>query len=309
MAKQMDLIVIGAGSGGLAMAKKAAALGAAVVLIEKGKIGGTCVNVGCVPKKMTWYAGDIAEKFHLAASYGFHGKDYSFDFKEFVLRRQQYIVKLNQIYAHQLQTSHIHYVQGVAEFIDSHAIKVNNEVYTAHQIVIATGCYPHKPAIQGAEYGIDSDGFFDLSVLPKKVVIVGAGYIAVELASMLNQLGSQVTILIRHDTFLRSFDSLLGESLMEIMRNQGIEIETQCQLRAVTRNTDGKLTLDCDNGKMIAQIDTLIFAIGRLPQTQKLNLSHAKIKTDASGFILTDKWERTNIPHIHAIGDVTGKNC
>src|SRR5579862_9736311 len=307
MKKHYDLLVIGGGSGGLACAKKAASYGASVALVEMDRIGGTCVNLGCVPKKIMWYAGEIASAYHAGLNYGFTCQDYTFDFEKLVTHRQQYITQLNQIYEQQLQDNNIDYYKDQAMFRDSHTIEIKNEYYTANHIVIASGCHPSLPSIQGAEFGIDSDGFFALKFLPKKIAIVGAGYIAIELASILNQLGAEVSLLIRHDIPLRHFDSLLGLTIIDIMTSQGIKVLTNHQATRITRDANNKLSIDCGNDKIVSDIDSLIFAIGRTPRTQHLNLNHAKINTNEAGFIITDKWERTNIQHIYAIGDVTGK--
>lgn len=304
---EFDLLVIGGGSGGLAVAKKAASYGATVALVEANHIGGTCVNRGCVPKKMMWYAGEIAEAYRLAQGYGFQYHDVNINFETLVTNRQEHIAKINQVYEKQLQDQHICYIRGSAQFVNAHTIKVNDESYTAHHIVIATGCYPSQPSIKGAEFGIDSDGFFNLRLQPKKVAIHGAGYIAVELAMILNQLGSDVTLLIRHDKPLRQFDTLISDSIMDIMIAQEIKVLPHHQIDEVTKDNHSQLNIHCINQQTINGIDTLIFAIGRTPHTHDLNLKAANVKTDDAGFIITDMWETTNVPHIYAIGDVTGK--
>ncbi len=307
MAKHVNLLVIGGGSGGLAAAKKAAFYGASVALIEMGRLGGTCVNVGCVPKKMMWYTGEIADAYHRGPAYEFKHGDLRFDFEKLVTRREQFIAKLNLLYQQQLQQSGVQYIKGVAVFSDAHTVIVNHDTYTADHIIIATGCCPDSPSIKGTEFSINSDGFFALKQQPKKMAIIGAGYVAIELASVLKQLGSEVKLLIRYDKPLRHFDPMISDSLIEIMTAQGIQLLPHHQVTEITRDTQGQLTIHCHDNEIVSGIDSALFAIGRHPRTEKLNLPAAKIKTDKVGFITTDKWEATNIPHIYAIGDITGK--
>lgn len=304
--QHFDLIVIGAGSGGIATAEKAASYGKSVAVIEMSKAGGTCVNLGCVPKKIMWYAGQLADSLHSAADFGFQLDAPDFDFEKLAAHRNQYTEKLSQSLEKKLGKNKITYLQGSAAFADPKTITVNGEKYSADHIVIASGCQPAHADMKGAEYGIDSDGFFALKKLPAKVAIIGAGYIAMELASMLNQLGSSVKVLLRQDKPLRQLDSMLGESLMEILTAQGIEFLPQHEASEITRQ-DGQLSIHCKNKKIISDLDTIIFAIGRHPRTGDLNLAAAGVKTDAKGFIPTDKWESTNVPNIYAVGDISGK--
>lgn len=307
MQKHYYLLVLGGGSGGLAAAQMAASYGAKVALIERNLIGGTCVNVGCVPKKIMWYAAELAKSCRFAPAYGFQSNPVTLDFEKLVNDRQQYINKLNQNYERRLKDNQIQYLKGSASFSDSHSVLVNGETYTADHIIIATGCLPKKPDIKGAELAIDSNDFFSLKAIPKKIAIVGAGYIAVELASILNQLGSKVSFLLRHDKPLRHFDSFLGTTLVELMTAQGIEILPHHPVQQIERDEQNLLTVHCQAGKSINQLNAVLFAIGRSPLTADLNLEAVKVKTDEEGFIVTDKWEKTNISHIYAIGDVTGK--
>lgn len=305
--EHLDLLVIGGGSGGLAAAQKAATFGVKVGLIESGRLGGTCVNVGCIPKKIMWYAAQFPELHHLSEAYGYTSNHFSFDFEKLVTHREQFIKTLNRTYEERLRKNNIHYIKGLASFIDPYTLSVGKTIYSAKQIILATGCHPTPSLIKGAEFGINSDGFFALKAQPKQVAIVGAGYVAIELACMLNQLGSQITLLIRHDKVLRQFDSMLSDSLMEMMLAQGIHILPFHNPKEIIREPHGQLSIHCQDNKLVSSIDTLIFAIGRTPQTQHLNLEAAQVKTDKHGFIPTDKWETTNIPHIFAVGDITGK--
>ncbi len=307
MTKHVNLIVIGGGSGGLAAAKKAASYGATVILIEMGRLGGTCVNVGCVPKKIMWYSGEIAEALQMAPAYGFQQQDLTLDFKELVTRRENYIHKLNQLYEKQLDQNNVDTIKGAASFLDSHTVSINQDSYTADHIIIATGCCPDQPILKGAEFSINSDGFFALQQQPKHIAIIGAGYIAVELACVLNQLGSKVKLLVRYDKPLRHFDPIISDTLLDIITSKGIQVLPHHHASEITRDARGQLTLHCMENDDITGLDTVLFAIGRHPRTQMLNLFAAGVNTDKIGFIPTDKWETTNVPHIYAIGDITGK--
>lgn len=308
MKNHYDLLVIGGGSGGLSVAQKSARYGAKVALIEKNKLGGTCVNLGCVPKKIMWNAAHLAGFKSVAEDYGLEYGEIKLNFEKLVTRREQFILSLNQTYAHRLKKDNVDLIRGSARFIDPNTLIVNDtEHYTADNIVLANGCNPKRPSIKGAEFCLDSNGFFNLKHQPKKVAIIGAGYIAVELASILNQLGSEVKLLLRYDKPLRGFDSMLSDALMEIMKLHGIEIHTWHNTKEITRDKENYLHIHCENNQTISDIDAIIFAIGRTPQTTGLNLDTVGIKTDEFGFIKTDKWEKTNISHICAIGDITGK--
>ncbi|MES2219320.1 MAG: glutathione-disulfide reductase [Pseudomonadota bacterium] len=304
--KHFDLIVIGAGSGGIATAEKAASYGAKVAIIEKQQAGGTCVNLGCVPKKIMWYAGDLSDSFHYASDFGFQLAAPQFNFATLVRHRQQFTQSLSERLKKKLLKHKITFLQGSAAFVDAHTVEVNNQHFSATHIVIATGCESKKPTIKGVEYGITSDGFFGLRAVPKKIAIVGNGYIATELASILNQLGSQVKILIRKNKILSHFDSMISETLTDILLSKGIQLLYKHDTAEIHQH-QGKLLVRCKNKKTITDLDAVLFAIGRSPRTQHLHLAAANIKTNTDGFIKTNKWETTNIPHIYAIGDVTGK--
>jgi glutathione reductase (NADPH) len=302
-----DLIVLGGGSGGIATANRAAQYGAKVAVIEAGKLGGTCVNVGCVPKKVMWYAAHIAETLHDATDYGFQFSQPSFDWQKLVTQRQHYIQRLNQIYAEKLAQNQVTLITGQAKFNNAHSIQVGKETYTAQHIIIATGGYPIKPQIPGAELGIDSDGFFALTQRPQKVAVVGAGYIAVELASVLNALGSEVHLVLRYAQPLRHFDNLLSETLKESLQSQGIQCITHHLSEKVTRDLNQKLILHCDKHGELGPYDSIIWAIGRAANTQALGLDTAGIACDEKQQIMVDQWQNTNVKNIYAVGDVTGQ--
>ena len=301
-----DLLVIGGGSGGIAVANRAASHGARVAVIEKDRLGGTCVNRGCVPKKVMWSAGQIAEMTHLAQDYGFALQRNGFDWSNLVQARETYIQRLNQAYANRFNTNHVQTIHGEASFIDTHTVKVLDKTYSAAHILIAVGGYPSWPDIPGAQYGIDSDGFFQLTQQPKRVAVVGSGYIAVEIAGVLNALGSDVCLLLRKDRILRHFDSEVAEHLMQLMRQQGVEILTYHELNEVQKTAEG-LTLLSQENQALHSVDCVIWAIGRTPSTAPLNLSATGVKTDEQGYIAVNAKHVTNVPHIYAIGDVIGK--
>ncbi len=307
MTKHYDLIAIGAGSGGLSAAERAALHGKRAAVVEVGRLGGTCVNVGCVPKKVMWNAASIASSLRDALDYGFDVLVNDFDWGQLVAARERYIGNINDWYRTYLADSSIDLIEGHARFVDRRTLQVGERRYSADHIVIAPGGTPLVPAIQGAEHGITSDGFFALQEQPRRVAIVGAGYIAVELAGLLNSLGSEVDLLLRRQHFLGNFDSMLRESLMEEMVNHGVNIMPNINVERVERGTDGRLALHCSGGHELSGFDTLIWAIGRVPNSADLNLAAAGLECDANGYIPTDEFQNTLAPGIYAVGDVTGR--
>lgn len=307
MSKQFDLIAIGGGSGGLSAAERAAEYGAKCAVIEKGRIGGTCVNVGCVPKKIMWSGASVALTLQIAKDYGFEIENKNFHWSQLIKIREDYIRGINNWYHTYLKDSNIEEISGSARFINAHTVEVNGEQYTAEHIVIAPGGYPIIPAIEGAELGITSDGFFALTEQPKRVAVVGGGYIAVELAGMLNALGSEVDLLLRRQHFLASFDAMLRETLMEEMLDNGVNIMPNLSVEKVEKATDGTLTLHCQGGHEFKGFDALIWAIGRAPATSELNLPAAGVTVDDNGFIPTDEFQNTNVEGVYAVGDATGR--
>jgi glutathione reductase (NADPH) len=306
MTRHFDTIVIGGGSGGIAHARRAAKFGARTAIIEHGPLGGTCVNVGCVPKKIMWYAADLAEAYAHAADYGFDAAIRGHDFKSLKLRRDAYVRRLNGIYEANLDKSGVTYIQGRASFAGASEVAVGDALYRGERIVIATGGRPGVPNIPGAELGITSDGFFELEERPQRVLIAGSGYIAVELAGIFNALGSDVRMVVRKDAIIREFDPMLGEALMTAMREDGIAIETRSVPAALERSADG-LVLETFDGSRFGPVDCVLWAIGREPNTAGLGLEKAGVVSDDDGFVPTDEWQRTNVEHIFALGDVTGR--
>lgn len=307
MTKHYDYIAIGGGSGGIASVNRAAMYGKKCALIEKAEIGGTCVNVGCVPKKVMWYAAQIAEiiqKYGL--DYGFNSKLESFDWQTLIKNRQAYIERIHQSYQNSLSKNQVDLIYGTATFINSHTIEVNGEQLTADHILIAIGTQPALPEIEGVQHGIDSNGFFELPDLPKTVAVIGSGYIAVELAGVLNALGSQVGLFIRKDLPVRRFEQFISETLVEVMQTDGIKVHTQATPKKVTKNADGSVVLHLENGENHT-VDCLIWATGREPNTASLNLEKANIQLDERGYIKVDKFQNTSQAGIYAVGDITGK--
>ncbi|SEF40947.1 glutathione-disulfide reductase [Thauera chlorobenzoica] len=304
--KHYDYIAIGGGSGGVATARRAAEYGARVLLVEGARLGGTCVNVGCVPKKLMWYASGIAQAMRDAPGYGFSAAASTVDWASLKARRDAYISRLNGIYAGMLDKAGVDTVHGFARFVEPHAIEVDGRRFTARHIVIATGGTPVIPDIPGAELGIDSDGFFALGHQPRRVAVVGAGYIAVELAGVLNGLGSEVTMLVRGPQLLRNFDAMVRTELRAQMEEDGVVLRFGTKVRALSREAGGALTIECDDGSTL-EVDALIWATGRRANTDGLNLATAGVHAEAGGVIATDDFQNTAVEGIYAIGDITGR--
>jgi len=304
MAQHFDYICIGGGSGGIASANRAAMYGKKVAVIEANTIGGTCVNRGCVPKKLMWYGAHIAEAIQkYSPAFGFNAKIEDFSWKTLAENRDAHIERIHGSYHRGFASNNVTFIQGFAKFIDSKTLDVDGEIYTADHITIAVGGYPSIPDLPGAEFGIDSDGFFQLKEQPKSVAIVGAGYIAVELAGVLNALGSDTHLFCRKATPLRTFDPLIIDGLLESMQQDGIQLHNYSVPKEVLKEADGSLTLVLENEER-HQVDTLIWAIGRRPYTSGLNLKAAGVETDARGFIPTTEYQETNVEGIYALGDV-----
>lgn len=307
MTKKYDYIAIGGGSGGIASINRAASYGMKCALIEPKELGGTCVNVGCVPKKVMWHGAQLNEAMHLyAPDYGFSVDVTEFNFQKLVDSRESYIDRIHQSYQRGLDNNKVDLIKGYATFIDEKTIEVNGEQLTADHILIATGGKPTIPSIPGAEYGIDSNGFFALRSLPKKVAVIGAGYIAVELAGVLNGLGSETHLFVRKETPLRNFDPLVVEGLVEAMKQDGPTLHTNAIPKSVEKNADATLTITFENGTK-ETVDTLIWAIGRTPVTETLKLENTSVEVNEKGYIKVDDYQNTTVKGIYAVGDITGR--
>ncbi|MDJ0910143.1 MAG: glutathione-disulfide reductase [Woeseiaceae bacterium] len=308
MSDKFDLLVIGGGSGGLAHAQRAAEYGARAAAVESGPLGGTCVNVGCVPKKVMWYTAEHAHFHAHAADYGFDIDVRGHDWAELKRRRDAYVKRLNGIYEANLDRRGVEYIEGYASFKDANTVVVGDREYTADRFVIATGGYPIIPDIPGAELGITSDDFFELEERPERVLIAGSGYVAVELAGVFSALGTDTHLIVRKDSVVRSFDSMLGHELMDAMRKDGITIDTGVIPKSAEKTADG-IVVTSEDGRQFGPVDKVLWAVGRGPNTSGLNLEAAGVEMDADGFIPTDLYQQTNVEHIFALGDVTGRDA
>ncbi|MGB5563854.1 MAG: glutathione-disulfide reductase [Sedimenticolaceae bacterium] len=306
MDTHFDLIAIGGGSGGLAVAEKAAQLGKRVAVIESHEIGGTCVNNGCVPKKVMWYAADLAHAVDDANDFGIPAQRGATDWNRLVRGRQDYIGRIKGYWDGYVVKTGMTRVNGRARFIDARTLEVDGRQYTADHVVIATGGRPIVPPVPGAELGITSDGFFELNEQPHKVAIIGAGYIGVELAGVLRALGSEVTVVALEARVLETFDHMISEVLMGEMRKQGIELHPCFQVAGLARTGQG-IALDASDGERLDGFDCVIWAVGRAPNTRELDLDRAGIETRANGLVPTDEYQNTNVDGVYAIGDITGR--
>jgi glutathione reductase (NADPH) len=309
MTDMKDLIVIGGGSGGLAAAQRAAEYGATVCVIEAGRLGGTCVNVGCVPKKIMWNAASLAHALHDAPGYGFDSPQAGHDWAALKAKRDAYVMRLNGIYANNLANKGIEYLSGHARLLGPEAVEVDGRQYSTKNIIIAVGGAPAWPDIPGAGLGITSDGFFELPACPERVGIVGSGYIAVELAGVLAALGAEVSLLARKDSVLRNFDPMLQAAVIESLQTDGVRLQWHSVPASAEPDDVGGVVLNTQDGVRHGPFDTLMWAIGRHPATADLGLDTAGVLMDKNGFIPTDKYQATNIPTVFAIGDVSGRDA
>lgn len=291
--------------------------GAKAIAVEVDRLGGTCVNVGCVPKKITWSAAAMAEMLHKEARpYGFSVKETApFDWEGFTTKRENYVKRLNGIYERNLNNDKVEFLHGLATFQDPHTVRVTlddkSEVdIKAKKILVAVGGHPNIPqGIQGAELGITSDGFFELRKQPKKVAVVGAGYIAIEMAGMFNALGTETHLFFRHDKFLRTFDPMVQDKIMTEYERQGLHLHANSSQSKVEDLGNGwkKLYYKDSNGEGSMDVDCILWAIGRSPELEKLNLEITGVKLNDKGHITVDDYQNTNVDHIYALGDVCDK--
>uniref|UniRef100_A0A7N8XJK9 Glutathione reductase, mitochondrial n=1 Tax=Mastacembelus armatus TaxID=205130 RepID=A0A7N8XJK9_9TELE len=316
---RFDFLVIGGGSGGLAGARRAAELGASAAVIESHKLGGTCVNVGCVPKKVMWNAAVHAEYLHDHSDYGFDVGNVRFSWETLKAKRDAYVSHLNRIYRNNLDKAKIQTIQGHARFMNDPepTVEVNGKKYSAPHILIATGGHPSvlsDAEVPGASLGITSDGFFELETLPKRSVIVGAGYIAVEMAGILSTLGSKTSLIIRQTGVLRNFDSFISTNCTKEIQSSGVDLWKNSQVKSVCKTDRGLevmiVTKDPEKKNeekisTIQEVDCLLWAIGRQPNTSGLNIGG--VDTDESGHIIVDEFQNTSRPGIYAVGDVCGR--
>jgi glutathione reductase (NADPH) len=309
--KHFDLIVIGGGSGGLAAAKRSAEYGAKVCIIEQNEWGGTCVDVGCVPRKVMFNAAHVQEIINDAGHFGFSVPYSTFDWGNLKRSRETYIKRLNGIYErglNKLDITQIHN-QGYASFDkDGKTINVGSKKYSADHVVIAVGGAPNSLNVPGDEHALNSDDFFHkLHEQPKKVAVIGAGYIAVELAGVLNGLGSDTSLFVRGDNALRSFDDMLQQNLDKSMKHAGVKIVPQSTTKEIVEESDGTFSLHLENGDVHRGFNAIIKATGRTPITNKLGLESIGVKTLKSGHITVDDYQNTSVPNVYALGDACDK--
>ena len=305
MSEQYDLVVIGGGSGGLAHAQRAAEYGAKALVVEWGRLGGTCVNVGCVPKKVMWYAAEHMHHFAHAPDYGFAIDVNGHDWAKLKAARDAYVKRLNGIYEANLEKKGVEWVAGEGRVVDAHTVAVGDTEYKTRNIVIATGGRPIEPRCPGHELGITSDDFFELEEQPRRVMIAGSGYIAVELGGVFNALGSDVEIVVRKDGIVRSFDPMLGGELIEAMRADGITVSTEAHPASLEKTADG-IVMTSDDGRTFGPADCFLWAVGRAPNTENLGLDKAGVELDGFGYVKVDRYQATNVDNIFGLGDVTG---
>jgi glutathione-disulfide reductase len=301
-----DLISIGGGSGGLAVAERAAMLGANTAIIDPQRLGGTCVNNGCVPKKVMWYAAELAHAVDEARGFGIPARRESTDWQTLLAGRDRYVSNINNYWNGYVRARGISHIQGYAALVDARTVEVNGEQYSADHIVLATGSQPVVPPVPGAELGITSDGFFELQQQPRQVAVIGGGYIGVELSGVLNALGSSVTLMALEDRLMERFDSMISTVLENEMRRQGIRVHTGFQVTSLSRSACG-ISVTSANEALIDGFDTVIWAVGRRPNTRGLGLEAAGVAVSPGGIVPVDAYENTSVPGIYAIGDTTGK--
>jgi glutathione reductase (NADPH) len=303
-----DYLVIGGGSGGVASARRAASYGAKVGLFEASRLGGTCVNVGCVPKKVMFNAATIAEVLHGMKHYGFESSGYKFNWNQLKIARDKYIARLNGIYGKMLTNNKVEVIDGYGKFIGEKKVQVGNNVYTAENICIAVGGKPSIPKLPGVEYCITSDHFFQLTEQPKDIAIIGGGYIGVEIAGLLQSLGTQTDLIIFHNRPLAAFDETIAHSLMQEMKKQRINIHTNQRAAQFEKDENGKVTVVTSTGERFGPYEQVLLATGRVPNLDPLELSASMIEvTTTGGFIKVDEYQTTSCKGVYAVGDATGQ--
>ena len=306
MAYDFDLFVIGAGSGGVRAARFAAGFGARVAVAESRYLGGTCVNVGCVPKKLLVYGAHYAEDIGQAQGYGWTIDGATFDWKTLIANKDREIQRLNGIYRSILVDSGVTLLQAHARLVDAHTVEVDGKQYSAEHILIATGGWPHVPEIVGREHAITSNEAFYLESLPRRVLVVGGGYIAVEFASIFHGCGADTKLLYRGELFLRGFDGSLRDHLKDEMIKKGVDLQFNADIIHIDKQSDGSLLATLEDGRTL-EADCILYATGRRPMLDNLGLEEVGVALDARGFIAVDDEYCTSVPSVLAIGDVIGR--
>src|SRR5215468_8267086 len=299
-----DMFTIGAGSGGVASSRRAGSYGARVAICEESRVGGTCVIRGCVPKKLLVYGAQFADAFADAAGFGWTVPVPSFDWPTLIDAKDREIERLSQIYRRMLKDSGVELIEGRGVLVDPHTIEIGGRTYTADKILIATGSHPTVPKIPGIEHVISSNEALDLAALPRRIVIVGGGYIAVEFAGIFNGFGSEVVEIIRREELLYGFDDDLRVALAQEMRTRGIEIHARTQVERIEKAPHEGYSVFTSIGQEISA-DLVMYATGRAPNTRGLGLDAVGVKTNEKGAVSVDEWQRSSVPNIYAVGDVT----
>ncbi|MCF4965889.1 glutathione-disulfide reductase [Nostoc sp. CMAA1605] len=308
MTYDFDLFVIGAGSGGIATARRAAEYGAKVGIAEFDRLGGTCVNRGCVPKKLMVYASRFPGAMEEAQGYGWSPVQSSLNWEEMITRVNNEVTRLNGIYQRMLDNSKVQIYQGRAKFIDSHTIEIGDTKVTADKILIAVGGTPVRPDVPGIEHALISDDVFNMNPQPKRIVILGGGYIGCEFACILNGLGTEVIQVIRQDKILRGFDDDLRTEIQEGMIRHGIRIINNIKTVEITKTDNGvSVKVQTDEEENILADAISLAALGRKPNTDNIGLENTGVKVDEAGMILVDQYSRTAEEHIYSVGDCTSK--
>jgi glutathione reductase (NADPH) len=306
MSYDFDLFVIGAGSGGVRAARFAAGFGARVAVAESRYLGGTCVNVGCVPKKLLVYGAHFADDFEQASGFGWSLGEANFDWATLIANKNREIERLNGIYRNLLTNSGVSLFEGHARIVDAHTVEVNGQRHSTERILIATGGWPQIPDIPGREHAISSNEAFFLKQLPKRVLVVGGGYIAVEFASIFHGLGATTSLLYRGDLFLRGFDGAVREHLRDELSKKGLDLQFNADIASIERQADGSLAATLKDGRVL-EADCVFYATGRRPMLDNLGLENVEVKLDKRGYVEVDDLFQTSTPSILALGDVIGR--
>lgn len=306
MSFDFDLFVIGAGSGGVRAARFAAGYGARIAIAESRYLGGTCVNVGCIPKKLLSYSAHFRDDFKNAVGYGWDCGEPKFDWATLVANKKVEIRRLNSVYRNLLVNSNVLLLEGHASIVDPHRVEVDGRQFTAQHILIATGGWPVVPDIPGKELAITSNEVFSLETLPERIVIVGGGYIAIEFASIFHGLGSQTSLLYRRDLFLRGFDQSIREHLRDEMLRKGLDLQFNADIQRIDKLPDGRLQATLNSGETL-EADVIFYGTGRRPMLDNLGLEHTRVSLDERGFVKVNDLYETDEPSILAIGDIIGR--
>jgi len=306
MSYDFDLFVIGAGSGGVRAARFAASFGAKVAVAESRYLGGTCVNVGCVPKKLLVYGAHFSEQFEQAAGFGWNMVEASFDWPTLIANKNREIQRLNGIYRNLLVNSGVTLLESHAKLLDAHRVEVDGQVFSAKHILLATGGWPLKPEIPGIEHAITSNEVFFLEQLPKRVLVVGGGYIAVEFASIFHGMGAKTSLLYRGELFLRGFDGAVRQHLQEELTKSGMDLQFNSDIVRIDKQADGSLLATLQDGHVL-EADAVFYATGRRPMLDNLGLENTQVSLDKRGYVQVDELYQTTEPSIIAIGDMIGR--